>query len=148
MSSFSQEIILITGPSRSGKSEWAEFLAASKGLTVIYLATGYQDPTDLEWYKRIEKHQKRRSSDWQTIEEQSDLCGVLGNCSPGNCLLIDSLGTWVANLLQEEEQLWYSRVEELLIALSKSTVDVILVAEETGWGWFLLIQWVDYLGIA
>ncbi len=134
MSSFSQKIILITGPSRSGKSEWAELLAGQKGLKVIYVATGYHDPTDSEWFKRIEKHQERRSNDWQTIEERYALSSVIAKCSPSDCLLIDSLGTWVANLLEEEEQMWLDRVQEFLLTLQKSAVDVILVAEETGWG--------------
>ena len=134
MSSLSQEIILITGPSRSGKSEWAELLAVKKGLKVTYLATGYDDPTDLEWLKRIEKHRERRSSSWQTIEERFDLASVIAKCSVGDCLLIDSLGTWVANLLEEDEQAWHNRVQIFLTTLNQSAIDVILVAEETGWG--------------
>jgi len=129
-----REIILVTGPSRSGKSEWAEHLAAQKNTEVTYLATGFNDPNDSEWSLRIQKHQERRSSGWQTREEMYNLSSIIAKSSPPHCLLIDSLGTWVANLLQEEEQDWQNRVEEFLATLDQSSVDVILVAEETGWG--------------
>ncbi|MEB3338441.1 MAG: bifunctional adenosylcobinamide kinase/adenosylcobinamide-phosphate guanylyltransferase, partial [Leptolyngbyaceae bacterium] len=53
-------LILVTGPARSGKSEWAERLAIASHQSVIYVATASVDPTDLEWQARIEQHRLRR----------------------------------------------------------------------------------------
>ena len=43
------KIILVTGPARSGKSEWAENLALESGKKVVYIATANENPHDLEW---------------------------------------------------------------------------------------------------
>lgn len=128
-------VILVTGPSRSGKSEWAEILATQTGKQVIYVATAKTDSDDLEWTARIAQHQQRRPSDWtillvpialpETIREYSDQ-----SC----CLLIDSLGTWVANFLDQDSTFWEITLQELLDSLKQVTGTVIFVAEETGWG--------------
>jgi adenosylcobinamide kinase/adenosylcobinamide-phosphate guanylyltransferase len=52
----------------------------------------------------------------------------------GSCLLIDSLGTWVANLLEQDDITWEGTVQNLLLSLEQVGGEVILVAEETGWG--------------
>jgi adenosylcobinamide kinase/adenosylcobinamide-phosphate guanylyltransferase len=44
------------------------------------------------------------------------------------------LGTWVANLLETDEAEWQKQQQVLLESLSQARGDVILVAEETGWG--------------
>ena len=56
--------ILITGPSRGGKSEWAEqwLLSQAVGLEVCYLATGPRLPDDIAWQQRLELHRQRRLS--------------------------------------------------------------------------------------
>jgi len=48
--------------------------------------------------------------------------------------LIDSLGTWVANWLEENDTLWQQEVKKLLLSLDSSKSNLIFVAEETGWG--------------
>jgi adenosylcobinamide kinase / adenosylcobinamide-phosphate guanylyltransferase len=126
-------IILVTGPARSGKSEWAETLAIRSSKPVIYIATATIDPKDLEWQNRIFKHQQRRSENWVTREVPINLTGTIQDY-PTNCLLIDSLGTWVANLLDQDEQTWEHTLQTLLLTLQNCTTDIIFVAEETGWG--------------
>jgi adenosylcobinamide kinase / adenosylcobinamide-phosphate guanylyltransferase len=49
-------------------------------------------------------------------------------------LLVDSLGTWLANLLDQDQQTWECNLTALLLSLKNTQSDVILVAEETGWG--------------
>lgn len=127
-------MILVAGPARSGKSEVAEGLAIAMGKRVIYVATAIVDPTDLEWQERISQHQERRPLSWQTLPVPTDLAPVLQTTDPKNCLLIDSLGTWVANLLEIEEPRWQEILNELCESLMVSAADVILVAEEVGWG--------------
>lgn len=128
-------IILVTGPARSGKSEWAESLATSSE-SVIYLATAQIDTSDPEWVERLEQHRHRRPQSWQTCEvPYLDLIDAIANAPASSCLLIDSLGTWVANLLEQEDSKWQATVQSLLLTLQQvQAQDVILVAEETGWG--------------
>ena len=130
----SRQIILVTGAARSGKSEWAESLATKMNKSVIYIATAVVDSTDREWQERIVIHQQRRPTDWQTLCVPKKLAQTINNISSSNCLLIDSLGTWVANFLDYEADAWQEIQNSLLNSLQTTTLDVILVAEETGWG--------------
>ncbi len=133
-----KRIILVTGPARSGKSEWAELLAEQSGKPVIYLATSRLDPDDSEWQGRIDRHRQRRSASWKTQEVPVALtAAIFQETTSGNpcCLLVDSLGTWVANLLAEEDPRWRAIVEELIESLKHlKQGTVIFVGEETGWG--------------
>jgi adenosylcobinamide kinase / adenosylcobinamide-phosphate guanylyltransferase len=126
--------ILVTGAARCGKSEWAERLATESGKAVTYVATAAIDPTDPEWQARIERHQVRRPSTWQTVAALTDMAMAISQASESDCLLVDSLGTWVANLLDRSTSEWEDLSAELLDKLQTSQGMVILVAEETGWG--------------
>lgn len=128
------QTILITGPTRSGKSEWAETIANKTSKSVIYIATSEVDPEDKEWSARIDLHRQRRPSHWQTLTVPRDLPAAIKNVPYPNCLLVDSLGSWVANLLDLKDADWEAKTHELLKNLSAIEVDTILVAEETGWG--------------
>ncbi|MDJ0730280.1 MAG: bifunctional adenosylcobinamide kinase/adenosylcobinamide-phosphate guanylyltransferase [Crocosphaera sp.] len=126
--------ILVMGPSRSGKSEWAETLAKKVNQPVIYVATALENPDDLQWQQRIEKHRLRRPSHWQTLSVPYDLYLTIEQAKPPHCLLIDSLGTWVANQLEEDEESWEAMSKRLLTSIQQASVNIIFVAEETGWG--------------
>ncbi|MCC5609189.1 bifunctional adenosylcobinamide kinase/adenosylcobinamide-phosphate guanylyltransferase [Nostoc sp. CHAB 5834] len=128
------KIILVTGPARCGKSEWAESLAMQSGKAVVYVATATDNPDDQEWHQRILEHQQRRPQDWVTLSVPVELSATLADAKPYNCLLVDSLGTWVANLLEEEESSWESIVAELLETVDLVAADMVFVAEEVGWG--------------
>jgi adenosylcobinamide kinase / adenosylcobinamide-phosphate guanylyltransferase len=127
-------LTLVTGAARSGKSEWAERVAVKSGLQVVYVATAKIDPTDVEWQVRIGQHRQRRPLDWQIIEGAENLTEIITTARPGQCLLIDSLGTWVANFLEDTEEVWLLAQAKLLNSLQSPSAMVILVAEETGWG--------------
>ncbi len=129
-----QPLILITGAARCGKSEWAERLATQSGKNVTYVATATIDPTDTEWQARIERHQQRRPATWQTVIALTDLAQTIHQAGESDCLLVDSLGTWVANLLDRSTSEWEDLSGELLQGLASSVATVILVGEETGWG--------------
>lgn len=128
------QLILVTGPARSGKSEWAEYWAKQTEKNVIYIATSIASADDAEWQQRIEQHRNRRPASWQTKEVSKNLAAVIQTASANDCLLIDSLGTWLANLLDQDDATWRLCVEDLVTVLCLTTCDVILVAEETGWG--------------
>jgi adenosylcobinamide kinase/adenosylcobinamide-phosphate guanylyltransferase len=127
-------IILVTGPARSGKSEWAEHLAIASNKRVIYIATAQENPDDPEWQARIEQHRSRRPADWQTLAVPSDLASAIASATETDCLLIDSLGTWLANLLEQDDSEWNQCLEEFLTVVQHAQSDLIFVAEETGWG--------------
>jgi adenosylcobinamide kinase/adenosylcobinamide-phosphate guanylyltransferase len=127
-------LVLVTGPARSGKSEWAETLASRSGKAVIYVATSQLDPTDQEWQARIERHRRRRPATWQTLQGPIDLAHTLQTAAASECLLIDSLGTWLANFLAQPDAIWEATQQQLLTSLQHRAAEVIVVAEETGWG--------------
>ena len=130
-------LTLVTGPARSGKSEWAESLAhqaAQGGASVTYIATGQWDPQDQDWCDRLERHRQRRPPTWQTLECPLDLVPVLQASTAHECLLIDSLGTWVANYIEKDGESWRSIEAAVLQQLPCTAASIIAVAEETGWG--------------
>jgi adenosylcobinamide kinase/adenosylcobinamide-phosphate guanylyltransferase len=129
------QIVLVTGAARSGKSEWAERLAIQTDKQVFYVATASCDLEDAEWLARVEKHQQRRPESWTTLAVPVELVAILREYSdPNFCLLVDSLGTWVANLLERDSAVWEKTVQELLDTLDLVACSTIFVAEETGWG--------------
>ncbi|NJO40367.1 MAG: bifunctional adenosylcobinamide kinase/adenosylcobinamide-phosphate guanylyltransferase [Cyanobacteria bacterium CRU_2_1] len=130
----SAQLILVTGSARSGKSEWAETLAARSGKSVTYVATAHVDPSDREWQSRILQHQQRRPANWKTLSVPIDLSAIIQSASSSDCLLIDSLGTWLANLLEQDEETWNDITQLVLSSLAQASSVVILVSEETGWG--------------
>lgn len=128
-----RHLVLVTGPARSGKSEWAEDLASQSNLLVIYVATAADYPEDQEWQARIQAHQQRRPADWQTIHAPIDLAEIIQSQPGSVCLLIDSLGTWLTNVLDQDAALWADTLQKLLKALVQAEGQVIVVGEETGW---------------
>ena len=128
------KVILVTGAARSGKSEWAEHLAVTSEKTVVYIATAMMNPQDAEWQERIRLHQQRRPDTWQVIAEAENIAKAIASCNHKQCLLIDSLGSWVANLLALDKDTWNARKEDLLKCVTRVESELIFVGEETGWG--------------
>lgn len=126
--------VLVTGPSGSGKSEFAEILATKTDKSVIYLATAKVDLTDQEWQAKISIHQQRRPQTWQTVAVPTELSLYVDQAGKSECLLIDSLGTWITNLLELEPEIWQQEQHCFLTSLQNTQAQVILVGEETGWG--------------
>jgi adenosylcobinamide kinase/adenosylcobinamide-phosphate guanylyltransferase len=59
-------LTLILGGARSGKSSYAQQLAARHSGRVLYVATA--EARDAEMAARIEAHRAERPADWQTLE--------------------------------------------------------------------------------
>ncbi len=100
---------LILGGVRSGKSEFAERLAGDLNRPTPYVATGR--PTDAEMEERIHRHRERRPAHWETLEEPLDLAAglktvlsVLSASDPPPAVLVDSVDTWVSNMLLEHQE--------------------------------------------
>ncbi len=127
-------LTLVSGPSRGGKSRWAEHLADASGLAVIYLATGPLLPDDDAWQERLRRHRLRRPASWGCREVGGELAAGLGRLEDGQLGLVDSLGTWVAAHLELEAPDWSRRGDELLASIGACPAPLVVVCEETGWG--------------
>ena len=125
---------LILGGARSGKSRFAERLAADSGLAVTYIATS--QPLDGEMTERIAHHRERRPAHWTLVEEPLQLARVLrAQAAAERCLLVDCLTLWLTNLLMLDDA---ARLAEernaLLECLDGLPGRILLVSNETGLG--------------
>ncbi|SFF60872.1 bifunctional adenosylcobinamide kinase/adenosylcobinamide-phosphate guanylyltransferase [Blastococcus tunisiensis] len=129
--------VLVLGGSRSGKSAHAEALLAGR-LDVTYLATSAPSGDDPEWAARIAAHRARRPASWTTVETTapSDLLR-------GGTVLVDSVTTWVAALM-DESGVWgdepgagerlAARCDALVDAWTTTSAHVVAVSDEVGLG--------------
>lgn len=133
-------LVLICGGSRSGKSRWAEHLASISGEPVLYLATAAARAGDPGWQQRLERHRRRRPASWTCLETGADLTGALTQLNgpdhplAGHLLLIDSLGTWLAQHLDADDCHWTATANALLKQLAQQRSAVLVVCEEVGLG--------------
>jgi adenosyl cobinamide kinase/adenosyl cobinamide phosphate guanylyltransferase len=118
-------IVLVLGGARSGKSAHAERLAAGMDQPVTYLATA--TVTDPDFAARVEHHRARRPQGWSTVETGEGLAAAVRDT--GGTALVDSLGTWVAQLPE-----FVVDVAELCAALTDRSGDTVVVSEEVGMG--------------
>ena len=92
------QFTLITGGARSGKSTFAELLAAQAKRPVIYIATA--QIWDGEMALRVKKHQEQRPSSWRLIEEPLNICETLTELKNEEVvILLDCVTLWLTNLL-------------------------------------------------
>jgi adenosylcobinamide kinase / adenosylcobinamide-phosphate guanylyltransferase len=91
------ETWFVTGGARSGKSAFAQRLAASTGREVTFIAT--LEPLDSEMEERIARHRAERPASWRTIEAPLDLRSPLDGVSDEACVLLDCCSLWVSNRL-------------------------------------------------
>lgn len=66
------KIVLVTGGTRSGKSQFTEEQLWEKER-VCYIATGISSGKDSEWQERVRLHRERRPAAWTTHEQFADL---------------------------------------------------------------------------
>src|SRR5258708_2939694 len=93
-------LVLIIGGARSGKSSFAEQLAASSGRPVAFIATATAD--DNEMRERIARHRASRRRQWHTLEEPLDLSGAARRASElADVLLLDCVTLWLGNVLSQ-----------------------------------------------
>lgn len=129
-------LTLILGGVRSGKSAFAEGLAGQDGVPVLYVATGL--PIDEEMEERIRLHRESRPDHWTTIEEPLDLVSSLREVT--GSVLIDSMDTWLANIMfehkysdtEELENSVLSHVDGLLKLINQLSATFTLVSSEVG----------------
>ena len=110
---------------------------------MTYVATAQGDPADAEWTTRIERHRQRRPAAWATAET-TDLAKLIHQADAG-ALLIDSVTTWVA-VVMEECGCWSpaepedaaarlaDALDTLVDAWTATAVTVVAVSDEVGSG--------------
>ena len=144
------KLVLVLGGARSGKSAFAERLAATSGRPVAFIATATASDDDMR--QRIANHRASRSSDWLTIEEPLHLAQAI-RCASNyvDVLLLDCITLWLANWLGQQGSLELddapalletytsgilSDTEELLATLATLGPDktLIVVSNEVGMG--------------
>jgi adenosylcobinamide kinase / adenosylcobinamide-phosphate guanylyltransferase len=130
------DLTFILGGARSGKSAYAERLAAISGLPVTYVATARIG--DDEFAARVEQHRARRPEHWALVETPVDLAdAVRTHAREGHCVLIDCLTLWLANLLfplDGTEADASPALEAFDTALSRTHGKLIVVSNEIGLG--------------
>ena len=137
MSSFRR--VLVLGGARSGKSRFAERIAAERGGPVLYVATA--TATDEEMAERIRRHQADRPSHWHTVEAQTNVAQAAGRALGGSAaVLVEDLGFLLTNLLlgTQQDATPTGDVEQAaereIEALFALPVNVVVVSNEVGMG--------------
>lgn len=134
-------VILVTGGARSGKSRHALKLCSELPGPRAFVATC--QPGDAEMEERIRRHQEaRRDTDWETIEEPTELPSTLSGHPAYRVMLVDCLTLWISNLMGEaheqdrdlEEEDVEERCRRMLSACEGRKGAVVFVTNEVGHG--------------
>jgi adenosyl cobinamide kinase/adenosyl cobinamide phosphate guanylyltransferase len=129
-----ENITLVLGGARSGKSRYAESLIAALPPPWLppwtYLATA--EASDTEMAARIATHRARRGPQWQTIEAPRDLAAALKSRETMP-MLVDCLTLWLSNLMLADTDI-DAEIARLEAALADTGAPVVLVANEVGSG--------------
>jgi len=142
--------VLITGGARSGKSAYAETLAAriAGDRPVVYVASALAD--DEEMRARIQAHRARRPAHWVTLEAPlSPAEAIRAARVEAPVVLLDCVTLLVSNILLAAlgqqtapttaeagvaEHLVFQAIEDLLQTYRTSARTFILVSNEVGMG--------------
>ena len=125
----STNIIFITGGTKSGKSEFAEYLGRKiKKLT--YIALSDSRPEDINWQNKIIKHRKRRPTDWGLVETNNLIPTLKSLKGP---ILIDSIGGFIMESINKNDAEWEKMIYSLLNILVMRVQTTLIVGEQVGW---------------
>lgn len=140
---------LVFGGARSGKSAYAEQLAANSGKEVVYIATAAAG--DAEMAARIARHRAQRPAHWRTVEQPLALASTLAEWrAPQRLVLVDCLTLWLSNLMFSDGTQYpdignidlparfHQERAALLAELAVERGDVVLVSNEVGMG---IVPW-------
>ena len=123
------KIIFITGGTKSGKSEFAEYLGR-KINKITYIALSEQRNDDIKWQKKILHHRERRPKDWKLIETNNIISTLKEEKGP---LLIDSIGGFIMENINNNDEEWNKNINFLLVLLKKRIHTTLIVGEQVGW---------------
>jgi adenosylcobinamide kinase / adenosylcobinamide-phosphate guanylyltransferase len=142
-------LTLILGGARSGKSTYAEQLAAQRGKRVAYVATA--QAWDDEMALRIANHQAQRAAGWITLEAPQQVGATVAAAEAAartaggewEVVLVDCLTLLANNVIlalpepveiPAAEAALRVEVDALLAAYAASNASWILVSNEVGLG--------------
>jgi adenosylcobinamide kinase/adenosylcobinamide-phosphate guanylyltransferase len=88
---------------------------------------------------RVERHRRDRPREWAVVETAGGppLSALVRDARADECIVIEALGTWLAALMLAEdvrEDVLERHGAELAAAIAAASADVIVIAEEAGWG--------------
>lgn len=129
------KIYFITGGARSGKSSFAEKLAAGIPGKRAYLATA--QALDPEMAARIELHRKNRDTNWDTYEEPLAVAELVNKLNGKyHAVLLDCLTLWLSNVMahSDGDDVVSLRSDELVAAIKDFNGVCIVVSNEVGLG--------------
>ena len=98
----SSNIIFITGGTKSGKSEFAEYLGR-KYKKITYIALSDSRPEDTNWQIKIDHHRKRRPKEWGLVETNNLIKTLKSVHGP---ILVDSIGGFIMESLNKNDKEW------------------------------------------
>ena len=128
------QILLVTGGARSGKSQFA-LQALESCSSKAFIATSVA--MDIEMAERIARHKTERGSDWQTIEEPTDLPSAIRAIPEGvTGVVIDCLTVWLGNLMHQygEDVDIFPYLDDVCETLHTFDGTAVLVTNEVGVG--------------
>ena len=123
------KIIFITGGTKSGKSEFAEYLG-KKIQRITYIALSESRPNDIIWQKKILQHRNRRPKDWKLVETNNLISALKSMKGP---ILIDSIGGFISENINKNDKEWDEKIYLLLELLKKRNKTTLIVGEQVGW---------------
>ena len=137
-----KRLTLILGGARSGKSAYAQKLAAEQGPSVLFVATA--EPLDEEMAARIARHRAERPDHWRTLEAPRRVGPAIdAQAGAASVILLDCLSMLAANVLASlddspdrtaGEEALTEELDLLLSAYEQSPAEWILVSNEVGMG--------------
>jgi adenosylcobinamide kinase/adenosylcobinamide-phosphate guanylyltransferase len=130
----------ILGGARSGKSHFAQELAAKLGKRVLFVATG--EALDEEMRVRIETHKRSRTPTWKTLETPTGVAKAMkGKIGDAEIVIIDCMTLLVSNLMgtgdmnaETLEKKITAELEELVAFMRTTKAHFIIVSNEVGLG--------------
>lgn len=137
-----KRLTFILGGARSGKSAYAQKLAAERGKAVLYVATA--EARDEEMAVRIAAHRAERPADWRTLEAPANAGSAVRAAEAGaDVILVDCLTLLANNVItplpepvtpEAAEAALDAEVDGLLAAYADSCAEWIVISNEVGLG--------------
>jgi adenosyl cobinamide kinase/adenosyl cobinamide phosphate guanylyltransferase len=128
------ELILLTGPVRSGKSRRAVEIAGAWGSDVAFVATYRHDPADAEMAERVRRHRAERPAGWRTLEAPDDLeAALVALDPPPSGVVVDSIVVWAGARFDRPDDAILAEWSALLAALRAAPWPAVIVGDEIGW---------------